>query len=68
MPLPTRWPEARAKPGVVASPHRLASGAGLALLHRGGTARTAMVILVEDWSDLMVHAQVIRLNANALGW
>jgi len=53
---------------VVASPHRLASGAGLALLHRGGTARTAMVILVEDWSDLMVHAQVIRLNANALGW
>jgi len=27
-----------------------------------------MVILVEDWSDLMVHAQVIRLNANALGW
>ena len=38
---PTRWPEARAARGLVASPHRLASEAGRAVFARGGNALDA---------------------------
>src|SRR6058998_1050 len=34
----TRWPEVRCRRGVVASPHVLASQAGLAAFERGGNA------------------------------
>src|SRR5262245_30691161 len=34
----TRWPETRASRGLVATPHALASEAGLAVLRRGGNA------------------------------
>jgi gamma-glutamyltranspeptidase/glutathione hydrolase len=40
---PTRWPEARAPRGMVASPHALASQSGVAALRAGGTALDAAV-------------------------
>ena len=39
----TRWPEARATRGMVASPHRLASEAGLAVFRSGGNAVDAAI-------------------------
>jgi gamma-glutamyltranspeptidase/glutathione hydrolase len=39
----TRWPEAHARRGLVAAPHRLAAEAGQAALRRGGNALDAAV-------------------------
>src|SRR2546428_9084803 len=43
MTAPTRWPEARATRGLVATPHALASEAGVAVLKRGGHALGAAI-------------------------
>jgi gamma-glutamyltranspeptidase/glutathione hydrolase len=41
--MTTRWPEARGERGMVATPHVLASEAGLAMFERGGNALDAAV-------------------------
>ena len=40
---PTRWPEARAPRGMVASPHALASASGVSALRAGGNALDAAI-------------------------
>jgi gamma-glutamyltranspeptidase/glutathione hydrolase len=41
--VPTLWPEARARRGMIATPHRLASEAGVAVFERGGNALDAAI-------------------------
>ncbi len=43
MTLDTRWPEARARRGLVATPHALATEAGRAVFRRGGNALDATI-------------------------
>ena len=41
--MSTRWPEARARRGMVATPHRLATESGVAVLQAGGNALDAAI-------------------------
>jgi gamma-glutamyltranspeptidase len=41
--MTTRWPEARAPRGMVATPHQLATQSGLAALRAGGNALDAAI-------------------------
>ncbi|MBI2218857.1 MAG: gamma-glutamyltransferase [Candidatus Rokubacteria bacterium] len=56
---PTRWPEARGTRGVVASPHRLASEAGLAILRAGGNALDAAVAAATAIAVVYPHMNAI---------
>src|SRR5438046_2402014 len=42
--VPTLWPEVRARRGMVATPHRLASEAGVAVFERGGNALDGVAV------------------------
>lgn len=52
---PTRWPEARASRGMVASPHLLASEAGVAALRAGGNALDAAIAAASTIAVVYPH-------------
>jgi gamma-glutamyltranspeptidase/glutathione hydrolase len=55
----TRWPETRAARGLVASPHALASAAGVAALRRGGNALDAAVAAATTIAVVYPHMNSI---------
>src|SRR4030095_13140123 len=52
---PPRWPEARASRGMVASPHLLASEAGVAALRAGGNALDAAIAAARPLAVVYPH-------------
>jgi len=57
--VPTRWPEARARRGLIASPHVLASRAGLAILEGGGNALDAAIAAAATIAVVYPHMNSI---------
>ena len=55
MTVPTRWPEAHSRAGLVASPHALASEAGAAAFDRGGNAVDAALTAAITISVVYPH-------------
>ena len=56
---PTRWQETRGARGLVASPHVLASEAGLAVLRRGGNAVDAAIAAATTIAVVYPHMNSI---------
>src|SRR4030095_15249461 len=55
----TRWPETRATQGLVASPHVLASAAGVSALRAGGNARDAAIAAATTIAVVYPHMNSI---------
>jgi len=57
--MPARWPETRAQRGVVATPHALASEAGVAALRAGGNALDAAIAAAVSIAVVYPHMNSI---------
>jgi gamma-glutamyltranspeptidase/glutathione hydrolase len=57
--MPTRWSEARGRRGVVATPHALASEAGLSVMRRGGNAVDAAIAAAATIAVVYPHMNAI---------
>jgi gamma-glutamyltranspeptidase len=66
--LATRWPEARAPRGMVASPHLLASQSGIAALRGGGNALDAAVAAAATIAVVYPHMTGIGGDNVWLSW
>jgi gamma-glutamyltranspeptidase len=66
--VPTRWPEARAPRGMVASPHLLASRSGLAALRAGGNALDAAIAAAATIAVVYPHMNGIGGDNFWLFW
>ena len=66
--MTTRWPEARARHGMIATPHRLASAAGLAIFERGGNALDAVIAAATTIAVVYPHMTGIGGDSFWLIW
>jgi oxamate amidohydrolase len=64
----TRWPESRAPRGMVASPHLLASEAGVAALRAGGTAVDAAIAAAATIAVVYPHTNGVGGDNFWLVW
>src|SRR5258706_3482147 len=66
--VPTLWPEVRARRGMVATPHRLASEAGVAVFERGGNALDAAIAAATTIAVVYPHMTGIGGDSFWLVW
>jgi gamma-glutamyltranspeptidase len=66
--VPTLWPEARARRGMIATPHRLASEAGVAVFERGGNALDAAIAAATTIAVVYPHMTGIGGDSFWLVW
>ena len=66
--VPTLWPEVRARRGMVATPHRLASEAGVAVFERGGNALDAAIAAAVTIAIVYPHMTGIGGDSFWLMW
>src|SRR5262245_63632638 len=64
----TLWPEARARRGMIATPHRLASEAGVAIFERGGNALDAAIAAATTIAVVYPHMTGIGGDSFWLIW
>ena len=66
--VPTLWPEAHARRGMIATPHRLASEAGIAIFERGGNALDAAIAAAITIAVVYPHMTGIGGDSFWLAW